>query len=44
MKTQYISLPKGIMTLKRVWPGIKEMQGTCRGEFVSLNLGMRGGK
>ena len=32
------------MTLKKVWPGIKKMQRTYRGEFVNLNLGMRGGR
>lgn len=37
-------LQKGRMTLKRVWPGIKKMQRTCRGEFVNLNLGTKGGR
>lgn len=28
----------------RVWPGIKKVQRFCRGGFVNLNLGIRGGK
>jgi hypothetical protein len=44
IQSQKIYLQKGRMTLKRVWPGIKKKQRTCRGEFVNLNWGIRGGR